>query len=66
MNKSLCSFGRVSLKGTFTPKWEFATELYVRLFYLKSGDEQLLFCAFDTLGTWASDTRKFRKEISAA
>ncbi len=66
MNKNVCSFGKVSLKGSFNPKWPFATDLYARMFYMRSGDEQLLFCAFDTLGTWASDTRKFRKEVSAA
>lgn len=63
---SECSFGKIPLRGTFTPRWEYATELYGRFLYIRSGDEQVLFCAFDSLGTWACDTRRFRREVSAA
>lgn len=59
-----CSFGKMSLKGTFEPWWGFHTDLYMRAFYMRSGSEQLLICAFDTLGTWASDARKFRTAVS--
>ncbi len=63
---SECCFAKLPLRGTFTPRWPFATELYGRLLYLRSGQEQVLLCAFDSLNTWASDTRKFRKAVSAA
>lgn len=63
---AVCSFAKIPLRGTFTPRWPFATELYARLFYLRSGEEQVLFCAFDSLNTWRDDTRRFRAEISAA
>ncbi len=59
-----CSFAKLPLRGTFTPRWPFATELYGRFLYIRSGTEQVLFCAFDSLGTWACDTRKFRREIA--
>ncbi len=60
-----CSFSKVSIKGTFTPRWDFYTDLYCRLIYIASGDEQVLFCAFDTLNVWARDTKTFREQISA-
>ena len=60
---SLCSFGKFSIKDTFTPKWPYHTDLYCRMAYFKSGEEQALFCAFDSLGTWACDARKFCKEV---
>lgn len=63
---AVCSFAKIPLRGTFTPRWPFATELYGRFFYLRSGEEQALFCAFDSLNTWRSDTVRFRAEISAA
>ena len=63
---SLCSFGKFSIKGTFTPKWPYHTDLYCRMAYFKSGEEQALFCAFDSLGTWACDARKFCKEVGEA
>ncbi len=61
---SVCSFSKFSLRGTFTPAWDFYTDLYCRLLYLQSGEEQALFCVFDTSAAWASDTRRFRKEVS--
>lgn len=63
---SLCSFGKFSIKGTFTPQWPYHTDLYCRLAYFKNGEEQALFCAFDSLGTWACDARKFCKELGEA
>ncbi|MBQ1204242.1 MAG: hypothetical protein IIX61_10725, partial [Loktanella sp.] len=63
---AVCSFAKFSLKGTFTPRWEYATDLYCRLFYIRSEDEQVLFCAFDSLGTWACDARKFCAEVGKA
>lgn len=59
-----CSFSKVSLRGTFAPAWDFHTDLYCRLLYIRSGEEQVLFCVFDTAASWASDTRVFRKAIS--
>lgn len=59
-----CSFSKVSLKGVFEPVWDFHTDLYCRLLYLRSQDEQTLFCVFDTGLTWSADTRRFRKEVS--
>ena len=63
---SRCSFGKFSIKDTFTPRWPYATDLYCRLSYFQSGKEQALFCAFDSLGTWACDARKFCKEVGEA
>lgn len=59
-----CSFSKVSIKGTFAPAWDFHTDLYCRLMYLRSGEEQALFCVFDTASSWASDTRAFRRAVS--
>ena len=59
-----CGFGKISLKGTFEPIWKFHTDLYMRFFYMRSAGEQLLICVSDTLGTWADDTRTFRKTIA--
>ncbi len=63
---AVCSFAKIPLRGCFTPRWPYATELYGRFFYLRSGEEQALFCAFDSLNTRASDARRFRAEVSAA
>ncbi len=63
---ALCSFTKFSIKGTFTPRWPYATDLYCRMSYFKSGEEQALFCAFDSLGTWACDARRFCKEVGEA
>ncbi len=59
-----CSFSKISIQGTFKPRWGFHTDLYCRLLYLQSDGEQALICAFDTLNIWGSDALKFRKEIS--
>lgn len=61
-----CSFAKIPLRGTFEPRWPYATELYGRFLYICSGDEQVLVCAFDSLNTWASDARMFRERVSAA
>lgn len=63
---SKCSFSKFSLKGTFKEVWQWATELYCRMMYVENEEEKFLICAFDTLGTWASDTHRFIKAISSA
>ena len=63
---SKCSFSKFSLKGTFKEVWPWATDLYCRMMYVENGEEKFLICAFDTLGTWASDTRRFIKAISSS
>ena len=60
------SFTKIPLRGTFTPRWPFHTELYARCLYLESGEEKLLICAFDTLGTFGCDAKKFRVAAAAA
>lgn len=64
--KAVCSFTKIPLRGAFDPRWPFGTELYARFLYLKSGEEQALLCAFDTLGTFSCDARKFRSALSEA
>lgn len=61
---SKCSFRKFSIKGTFKEVWPWATDLYCRMVYVESGAECFLICAFDSLGTWACDARKFIKAIS--
>ena len=62
---SKCCFGKISLQGTFSPKWPFGTDLYARMLYISSADTQVLLVAFDTLCTAPSETERFRKEVSA-
>jgi len=59
-----CSFGKISLRNTFHPKWPFGTELYIRLLYVESGSTQVLFAAVDSLCTAPSETARFRKEVA--
>ena len=63
---AVCGFSKVSLKDTFEAAWPFYTDLYCRILYIASGEEQMLVCAFDTADSWSSDTLRFRKAVSAA
>ncbi len=59
-----CSFGKVSLKGTFTPKWPYGTDLYIRLLYIENAGTKVLFAALDSMCTAPSETLRFRNEVS--
>lgn len=59
-----CAFTKISTKNTFTPVWEFGTELYGRFLYLEKGEEQCLICAFDFGGTFPKEATRFRNELS--
>lgn len=59
-----CSFGKFSIKGTFTPIWPYHTDLYARLFYIESESSRMLLCAFDSLGTFARDAERFKDAVS--
>lgn len=61
-----CSFAKIPLGGTFTPVWPFGTELYGRFLYLEKGTEKALICAFDFLGTFHTEARRWREEVSKA
>lgn len=59
-----CAFGKVLLRGTFEPSWEFGTELYARLLYLESEKTQVLLAALDTLCTAPADAARFCDLVS--
>lgn len=61
---ALCSFGKISLKGHFDPKWPFGTDLYARLFYLSSNNQEALIVALDTLCTLSRETERFRRIVA--
>lgn len=61
-----CSFAKVPLRGTFKEVWPYGTELYGRFIYLEKGDEKALICAFDFLGTFPFEARRWRKAVSEA
>ncbi len=62
-----CSFGKVSLRGTFLEFWPFGTELYARMFYVKSDDgTQALLVAMDLACTCPAATDRFREGVAAA
>lgn len=61
---ALCSFGKISLKGHFEPIWPFGTDLYARLFYLSSNDQEALIVALDTLCTLPRETDRFRERVA--
>lgn len=70
---SVCSFGKITLRGLFEPRppysdnpdGAFGTELYGRLLYIGSRDAECLICAFDLLGTFPVEARRFCALVSA-
>lgn len=62
-----CSFGKVTLRGTFLEFWPFGTELYARLLYIKSDDgTDVLLAAMDLGDTSPAATDRFREGVAAA
>ncbi len=58
------SFGKVPLRGTFHAYWPFGTELYARLLYIHSGDNEVLIAAMDLGDTVQRETARFRALLS--
>lgn len=61
-----CSFGKISLRGTFPEYWPFGTELYARLLYIHANDTEVLIAAMDLGDTHRAETAQFREALSAA
>ncbi len=59
-----CSFGKVSLRGTFQECWPYVTELYARLFYLCTDSTEVLIAAMDTADTFPREAARFREWVS--
>ncbi len=61
-----CSFGKISLRGTFHEYWPFGTELYARLLYIQTDSTDVLIAAMDLGDTLQSETARFRQLVSNA
>lgn len=60
-----CSFGKISLKETFKPRWPWGTDLYIRMFYVNANDTEALICAVDSSDTFWYEADNFCAAVSA-
>lgn len=59
-----CSFGKVSLQGTFEAVWPFGTDLFARMFYVATDETEILMVAMDTADTLFTEAARFREGVS--
>ena len=59
-----CAFGKILLRGTFEPEWEYGTELYARMFYVENDHTKSLLVALDTSCTSHHDCTRFRQGVA--
>ncbi len=59
-----CSFGKISLLGTFKEVWPIGTDLYARLFYVCTDETEVLIAAMDTADTFREEAARFREGVA--
>ncbi len=59
-----CSFGKISTQGIFEPTMPYGTDLIGRMFYIRTQSTQALITAFDFLGNYPSEAKRFRQGVA--
>ena len=59
-----CSFGKISLKDTFSAVWPWGTDLFIRMFYVNANNTETLICAVDSSDTFWYEADNFCKAVS--